>query len=423
MGSSMCHAPPKLVQDSNFVLKTHFFQSPVVFLEGHVTLTIFWQTHPLGIPFPHTKFRPPGMGSSMCHAPPKLVQDSNFVLKTHFFQSPVVFLEGHVTLTIFWQTHPLGTPFPHTKFRPPGMGSSMCHAPPKLVQDSNFVLKTHFFQSPVVFLEGHVTLTILWQTHPLGTPFPHTKFRPPGMGSSMCHAPPKLVQDSNFVLKTHFFQSPVVFLEGHVTLTIFWQTHPLGTPFPHTKFRPPGMGSSMCHAPSKLVQDSNFVLKTHFFQSPVVFLEGHVTLTIFWQTHPLGTPFPHTKYRPPGMGSSMCHAPPKLVQDSNFVLKTHFFQSPLVFLEWHVKYNLIQFIWRYLAAARREELSGSRQKRRVIWRPLEGLYGGRQETRVIWRPLKGLSGGRQKRRVIWRPLEGLYGGRQKRRLIWRPQDR
>ena len=81
-----------------------------------------------------------------------------------------------------------------------------------------------------------------------------------------------------------------------------------------------------------------------------------------------------------------------------------------------LKYNLILFIWRYLAVARREELSGSRQKRRVIWRPLEGLSGGRQKRRVIWQPLEGLSGGRQKRRVIWRLLEGLYGGRQKRRL-------
>ena len=207
MGPSMCHAPPKLEQDSNFVLKTHYFQSPVVFLEGHVTLTIFWQTLPLGTSFPHTKFRPPGMGPSMCHAPPNLEQNSNFVLKTHYFQSPVVFLEGHVTLTIFWQTLPLGTPFPHTKFRPPGMGPSMCHAPPKLEQDSNFVLKTHYFQSPVVFLEGHAILTIFWQTLPLGTPFPHTKFRPPGMGPSMCHAPPNLEQDSNFVLKTLFSKS------------------------------------------------------------------------------------------------------------------------------------------------------------------------------------------------------------------------
>ena len=64
-----------------------------------------------------------------------------------------------------------------------------------------------------------------------------------------------------------------------------------------------------------------------------------------------------------------------------------------------MNYNLIQFIWRYLTAARREELSGSRQKRRIIWRPLEGLSGGRQKRIVIWRPLERLSGGHQRRRV------------------------
>ena len=41
------------------------------------------------------------------------------------------------------------------------------------------------------------------------------------------------------------------------------------------------------------------------------------------------------------------------------------------------KFNII-----YVTAAKREELSGSRQKRRVIWRPLEGLSGGRQKRRV-----------------------------------------
>ena len=175
-----------------------------ILVHKEVTLTIY--TDPR-YPLSTHKISAPWDGSSMCHAPPKLEQDSNFVLKTHYFQSPVVFLEGHVTLTIFWQTLPQGTPFPHTKFRPPGMGPSMCHAPPKLEQDSNFVLKTHYFQSPVVFLEGHVTLTIFWQTLPLGTPFPHTKFRPPAKGPSMYHAPPKLEQDSNFVLKTLFSKS------------------------------------------------------------------------------------------------------------------------------------------------------------------------------------------------------------------------
>ena len=64
-------------------------------------------------------------------------------------------------------------------------------------------------------------------------------------------------------------------------------------------------------------------------------------------------------------------------------------------------------IWRppeeksYLAAARREELSGGRQKRRVIWRPPEEksyLAAARREE---------LSGGRQI--IIWRRPEDLRG--------------
>ena len=58
-------------------------------------------------------------------------------------------------------------------------------------------------------------------TYYLYTPRSHTKFRSPGMGSLMCHAPPNLEPDSNFVLKTYQFLSSAVFLEGHVTSPYF----------------------------------------------------------------------------------------------------------------------------------------------------------------------------------------------------------
>ena len=74
--------------------------------------------------------------------------------------------------------------------------------------------------------------------------------------------------------------------------------------------------------------------------------------------------------------------------------------------------DTLQFNIIYLAAARREELSGGRQKSYLAAASKEELSGGRQKS-YIWGTPEELFRGRQKIRVISRLPEELFGGRQK----------
>ena len=98
--------------------------------------------------------------------------------------------------------------------------------------------------------------TMLQQSHPQETPFPHTKVWLYGINSLMC-PPETLVQDN--VLRWVCYP------------TVLQQSPPLRT-LSHPQNFDSDCFLELYRAHSKLVQDSHFVLEAHQLLSPVVLL-------------------------------------------------------------------------------------------------------------------------------------------------------
>ena len=207
------------------------------------------------------------------------MRDSNFVLSKHLSISPII-SQHTLTITFSWN------PSKHTKYWFLMIKSSMCHTP------------------------YHVALTILWQSHSLGAPTQHT------MLVSLVEAfdvpcSSNIIEDSQFVLKTHQILVLFNFLDRHATLTIYWQPYPHRNPVRANKNlvqwdcfldvpRPYQLGTRFAFcAEDKLIYRSGSFLRCAYYP--------HHTLTVQLPRDPS----PYTKYWSLGWGLR-CVTPNKL---------------------------------------------------------------------------------------------------------------